>query len=294
MRVAQSSVLPIYKVLRTLTVQAAQSAPHPSDKAVHDMRRNLKRIRAALRLLSGCLGDKFYRENNGRVRDAGRPLAPVRDAAVMLRTARRLPAREYSNVERHYLAALVPHLELERRAAKRRLTAAALNEGAALLSEILKRLGSRRAPTSDQAAVIDGIRTTYRACRKAWHRAQRRPDDDRLHVWRKQVTCLANQLDLVQEAFQLESGKLHRRAQKLADCLGKDHDLAVFTAKLDAVHLQNGSPADKGYRRLQQRLRAARRRLQRKAWRRGKKLLSGSAREFVRDLGAPSDTIGNF
>lgn len=285
MGVVRNTESPIYQVLRTLLSQATHPAAHPSDKAVHGMRRDMKRIRAALRLFRDCLGEASYQRSNARVRDAARPLAPVRDAAVLLRSARGLSLHKYSDSEQGYLNELMPKLEHERRLAKRQLNAAALTRQATVLSDVQEQLAPRRTASCDLEAVSDGIRKTYKASRNACRRARRRPDDDRLHEWRKQVKYLTNQLDLMQEAGHIEGGKLHRHALQLGEFLGKDRDLAILIGKMDAMQLPGRVPGkDKGYRQLTRRLRQARKRLQQKAWRRSKRLFARSPRRFVQHL----------
>lgn len=288
MAAAPNAEPPIYQALGALLLRATRPSPHPSDKVVHGMRRDMKRIRAALRLLRACLGEDSYHGSNTRVRDAAKPLATVRDAAVLLSSARRLSLHKCSASERGYLNELIPQLELERRSAKRCLTTAALTRRAAVLSSVQQYLAPRRTPSCDLEAVRDGIRKTYKAARTAWRQARRQPDDAGLHEWRKQVKYLGNQLDLIQEAFHIDGGKLHRHALQLGDCLGKDRDLALFTAKMDAIRMAKGvsgkDEGHKGHQRLIRRLRQARNRLQQKAWRRGKKVFSRSPRRFVQQL----------
>ncbi len=284
MPVARTTENPLHAVIATLLSQATRPARHPNDRAVHEMRRQMKRIRAALRLLRPGLGETNYRRCNAGIRDAAKPLAPVRDAAVVLSIARGLLPNEHSDSERRYLNGLMPRLELERHLAKGRLTTAALNRQLVALSEVQRLLASMN-PSCDLAALSEGIRTTYRAGRKAWHRARRQPDDECLHEWRKQVKYLTNQVDLLQETCHIEDGKLHRQARQLGDSLGKDRDLAMLSAKMHAVHLAGVSAGtDKGQRKLLRRIRRERKRLQDKAWRRGKKVFSRSPRRFVQYL----------
>src|ERR1700682_6471091 len=54
-----------------------------SDDVVHEVRRDLKRLRALLRLLRGSVGDATYNRANQILRDMGRPLTPVRDAKIL-------------------------------------------------------------------------------------------------------------------------------------------------------------------------------------------------------------------
>jgi len=56
----------------------------PRDAAVHDARKRLKKARAALRLARPVLGERRFARDNERLRDAGRPLGAVRDAAMLI------------------------------------------------------------------------------------------------------------------------------------------------------------------------------------------------------------------
>src|SRR5919108_247446 len=56
------------------------------EEAVHEARKNMKKLRALLRLTRNELGDEVYRRENECFRDAGRRLSGVRDADVMLET----------------------------------------------------------------------------------------------------------------------------------------------------------------------------------------------------------------
>src|SRR4030095_8200693 len=72
-------------------VCALEKRNAPSDGAVHYARKQLKRARAGLRLLRDALPKASYSRENGELRDAARPLSPIRDARVMLDTLERAP-----------------------------------------------------------------------------------------------------------------------------------------------------------------------------------------------------------
>src|SRR5215469_8691472 len=60
------------------------------DAAIHDSRVCFKKIRAVLRLVREEIGDRDFRAENARYRDAGRRLSAVRDSAVAIDTFDRL------------------------------------------------------------------------------------------------------------------------------------------------------------------------------------------------------------
>ena len=60
------------------------------EEAVHEARKDLKKLRALLRMTRGELGDATFRRENLCFRDAGRELAGVRESDVMLDTLKTL------------------------------------------------------------------------------------------------------------------------------------------------------------------------------------------------------------
>lgn len=226
-----------------------QSGPL-SDEAVHEARKALKRARAALRLLRPGMAKALYSEANAALRDAGRHLAPLRD----IRSAR--AALEDLGAE-----ALAPRLEEKEEAARRNLR---LEECVALLT---RAAGDRR-PAPEPRALVKGLRRIYRKGRKALARAEENPTPEALHEWRKHVKYLANSLEILGAA----DPKAGRRAAKLADRLGDDHDLAMLAA--------GNLPG----RKLRKRIDSRRRKLQKKAFALGESLYRPKPKRFVRKL----------
>ena len=54
--------------------------------AIHDTRKDMKKLRSLLRLVRDGLGEQRYRTENDRYRDAARQLSPAREAEVNLST----------------------------------------------------------------------------------------------------------------------------------------------------------------------------------------------------------------
>src|SRR4051794_709128 len=82
--------------------------------AVHEARKNLKKLRSLLRLVRGELGDDVYRRENERIRDAGRELSGSRDADVKLETVAAPPDRFGGESEPQGIDEWVNALEAER------------------------------------------------------------------------------------------------------------------------------------------------------------------------------------
>ena len=70
------------------------------DRAIHDTRKALKRLRTVLRLVREDLGEVAFAPGGGRLRDAGLRLAGAREAEVMLATLDSLIARHPGKLKR--------------------------------------------------------------------------------------------------------------------------------------------------------------------------------------------------
>ena len=225
-------------------------------KPWHAVRKACKCIRAALRLLRARLGPTVYRGENKRVRNAVKPLAWVRDAFVLRKTLRTLDKASFEALQRRLNLRLS---RSETRAFERRGARSVL-EQLAVTREALLNL-----PTvdSEAASAAAGVRRVYRAGRKALRRARHR-DDVALHEWRKQAKYLLYQLELLKTVFNAKFDKLRRCAEKLAETLGDDHDLAVLIGKLRAY---DNPPLMKDIKRRRYKLQARAFRLGRQLYR---------------------------
>jgi len=232
--------------LETVLDQARQDARNmeatAATDAVHEIRKGLKRVRAALRLVRGDLGEEAYHEENFRLRDAARPLALVRDAQ-MLPATWELLCRESPHAVDQVTAAKVRDALLSNpTAVVQRLLVAdkAFAAVEAVVAASLARVASWRLEQDTWAGVEDGLRRTYRMGRRARARAAETRTVEDLHEWRKQAKYLWHALELVEPAWRAREKGLADRAHKLSSSLGADHDLNVLRRTLAADPLPFG------------------------------------------------------
>jgi CHAD domain-containing protein len=245
-----------------------------SDRHIHEIRRQLKHCRALLRLLRKSLGEDVYRRENARLRDAGRPLAAVRDAAVLVRALETLRPR--SNDAATFCCHLRAALRLESREQNDQLHRKALLSSAHAIGGVALRI---RAPP--KARVADGdiakaVRRAYRAGRRAMTEAAEQDTRARLHEWRKQVKYFADELKSLSRVMRKNMGKTRKKSHRLADYLGDDHDLALLHDKIIEYRRSTGASVEALLRQLAQR----RAELQRKAYRLGRRLFRVSAKRL--------------
>jgi CHAD domain-containing protein len=181
------------------------------EEAVHEARKDMKKLRALLRLV----GDKRLRREAVVFRDAARELAGLRDADVMLATLDGLEA------DGELRQALEAHRIRTAGGAR-----GPASEGAAeMLDQARERV---EAWPLDGAGFRDGLLRSYRRGRRAWRTTSEEPSVESLHEWRKRVKDLWYHLSLLEEGWKPVMSALADEAHELSDRLGDDHDLAVL------------------------------------------------------------------
>jgi CHAD domain-containing protein len=128
---------------------------------------------------------------------------------------------------------------------------------------------------------IQGLKRAFKVGRKSFRRAQDECTDDGLHEWRKQAKYFAGQLEILEPFGPKSFAKSRKRANRLADVLGEDHDLAVLAARiLRFSEGLEGAAGAAGASELVSRLLRRRRQLQRRAFRLGSRLFAAPSRHY--------------
>ena len=194
------------------------------EEAVHEARKDMKKLRALLRLARGELGKETFERENGCFRDAARELAGTRDSDVMLETlaSLELPPGLGWELRKLMQAQLALGGERDREAAAGR--------AAAILKEARKRVDDWPLAEESFGAVADGLERTYRRGRRAFRAALDEPSAEALHEWRKRVKDLWYEHTLLRELWPPVMSAAGDEAHELSDRLGDDHDLVVLAA----------------------------------------------------------------
>jgi CYTH domain-containing protein/CHAD domain-containing protein len=226
------------RVARGRVEKAAERLRDPSEgelaDAIHGARKDLKKVRAVLKLLREELGRKRFKTENRRFRDAARILAESRDAEVKLQTLAELRRQ---GEELPPSGALAWQRALE---ADRDRLAAARGEGAARIERARAAVeeagaGISRWPIgSDSWKLLEpGIERGYRDGRAALARVRADGSAENVHELRKRAKDLWYLLRLLAPAWPGLLEPTAEQAHELADLLGDHHDLAVLAADLN-------------------------------------------------------------
>jgi CHAD domain-containing protein len=196
--------------------------------AVHEARKDLKKLRSVLRLIRDELGDDVYRRENVRYRDAGRLLAGARDAEVKLETLESLTARFDGRLSEETLAPFAEALESERRRESKLDDQGVLERAVAEVEAGEAAVADWPLVADDWSLIEPGLDRAYRRGRNRFADVRTEASDEAVHEWRKRVKDRWYQLRIVRNAWPEVLDETADQAHDLSDLLGDHHDLAVL------------------------------------------------------------------
>ncbi|HEY6636201.1 MAG TPA: CHAD domain-containing protein [Solirubrobacterales bacterium] len=214
-------------------------------EAVHEARKDVKKIRSALRLVRDQIGDEIWRRENDHYREVARTLSSFRDAEILVEALDGLAGRFGSEAEGRF-DALRQQLESENRAAHDDGSLErAMAEAAAGLAAGRGRIAQLPLEGDGWDLIGPGLHRTYRRGRKRLRAAEDEASVTNLHEFRKRVKDLWYQLRLIRDADKHMLGDLADHAHDLSDHLGDDHDLALLREVVQRRRAAFADPSDK-------------------------------------------------
>jgi len=247
-----------------------------TDDSVHEIRKQLKRARAALRLIRDAVAEQDYARENGLLRDAARPLSPVRDAAVLLEVVKEFERTKAGKRQPRPLAQIRDTLLNQRRRLLRNVQTERTRRSVCKpLEEAHDRISRWRLPFDTHRIITLGLKRIYRKARKSAKIARTEKSDQTLHEARKQAKYLATATQILDPDKRGRIANIARAADKVAKRLGDDHDLSVFLAEL---------PRQPNSKDLAAKVAQMRRKLREKALKRTQKLYKAKTKAFVARL----------
>jgi CHAD domain-containing protein len=294
---------------------SADDGAMPTAESVHETRKALKRLRTLMRLLEGELGEQATAREHALLRDAGRRLASARDAEVIVATLDALLRRHRRKLaHREGVHRLRVRLVDEREQATSRL----LSDDTMRSQVLLDLRGARLRMNAWSPTDSDGIRALEPALKRLYAQGRRRHlralkgRGDRaaaMHSWRKRVKDLRYAAEALSRSGPSDNGrtshvaaasvanaaggpessggaqgaipKIARRADRLGELIGEEHDLIVLAQRVRA----EGNDCPRATRRALLKLIDRRReRMRQRALRDGAKLYGPPPKKLVRRI----------
>jgi CHAD domain-containing protein len=214
-------------------------------EAVHEARKEMKKIRSVLRLVRHEIGDDVWRRENDHYREIARTLSGFRDAEILVQALDGLAERFGPQAEGRF-DALREQLEKENREAHDDGSIErSMVEAAAGLAAGRGRIGGLPLEGDGWDLIGPGLHRTYRRGRRRLRAVEEEASVTNLHELRKRVKDLWYQVRLIRDADKQMLGSLADHAHDLSDHLGDDHDLALLRETVQRRRAAFSDPGDK-------------------------------------------------
>jgi CYTH domain-containing protein/CHAD domain-containing protein len=246
LQVDEDAATGVRRVIVGRLEKATERLREPSDgdalaEAIHGARKDLKKARAALRLIRDALGEKTFKRENHALRDAARLLSASRDAAVKLETLDSLVESDEGDAPPAAAALWREALIAER---DRIVDADADQTDAAVeaIEAVAGRAPGWKIGRGGWKLLAPGLDTAYREGREDFAALGDSPSFDAVHDLRKRGKDLWYQVRLLEDAWPAVLEATAEEIHDFTDLLGDHHDLAVLAEDLvgrddlDAAH----------------------------------------------------------
>ena len=192
--------------------------------AIHDVRREIKKLRAIFRLAGAATGRGAVRKSTKALRTAAGYLAAPRDARVMLKAFEKMTGghrRQFAGVEK----VLRKHCRRETRRFQKHDFVMMADR---ILRKTSRRVGGLKIKASGWPMIEPGLKESYIRGREACNLVHRRPLPEHFHDCRKHVKHLWYYFQLLRPAWPVEMRAMTDKLELLAGRLGEDHDLFLL------------------------------------------------------------------
>ena len=194
-------------------------------EAVHEARKEIKRLRAVFRLARGGMARADFRKISKTMRLAAKPMAALRDAQVKRQALETLAGKNAKRKFPDLSAALETNFRQKRREFERHDLAAVAKF---ILKTVRRQLADMKLKPSGSAKMEQGLKNSHRRCQNAWMVAARKPTPENFHAWRQQVKNFWHQLQFFGPKGPARARAMMRKLETLAGELGNDHDLVLL------------------------------------------------------------------
>jgi CHAD domain-containing protein len=269
----------LQRIFREEIQAAVRLCQHPAKQrgvTVHEVRKHLKKLRAALRLTKNEVGKNRWASEDRCLREIGRLVSDLRDAHVRFQTLIQLPGDADQQFQR-----IEELLSMEQES-----FSAAFTGWQKQAIPKLERVGERlsRWPLAEITwkQICGVVAKSYRRGQNRLAKALKKRDPESFHAWRMSVKVLWYQLRILRPLNRLVLEEIASEAKTLGELLGRAHDFAFLLTRLDR---ERGDQAlDNELVQLQKLIQKRGKRLHRDALELGRRFYAEPSKAFAKRI----------
>jgi CHAD domain-containing protein len=199
---------------------------------VHEVRKHLKKLRAAMRLATGTVGKNCHAREDRCVRKIGRLVSDLRDAQVRLQTFVELRDQTTKRSEQQLFPRTEELLLLERESFSAAFTGWQ-TQAIPQLEHAKTRLMKWQLEGLTWKQICGAVAKIYKRGQRGLAKTIADPVPENFHAWRKRVKDIWYQLRILQPLNRVVLTEMAHDAEVLGELLGREHDLDFLLARLE-------------------------------------------------------------
>jgi len=218
------------RIFREEIESAVRLCRHPARQrgvTVHEVRKHLKKLRAALRLTKNEVGKSRWASEDRCLREIGRLVSDLRDAHVRFQTLIQLRGdadQQFPRIEEL--------LSMEQESFSAAFTGWQ-KQAIPKLERVRERLSRWPLAGITWKQICGVVAKSYRRGQNRLAKALKKRDPESFHVWRMSVKELWYQLRILRPLNRLVLEEIASEAKTLGELLGRAHDFAFLLTRLD-------------------------------------------------------------
>jgi CHAD domain-containing protein len=272
------------RIFREEIGSAVRLCRHPAKQGgvtVHETRKHIKKLRAALRLVATEAGEHRHAREDRSLSEIAKAVADLRDAHVRWQTFTRIREDMRGDSAAHPFPKIEELLAMERESFSAAF-AGWRKQAIPELETAKRRLSDWPLDDMTWKQVCGAVAKSYRRGRDALGEVVKKPSPETFHEWRKEVKRLWYQLRLLQPLNRVVLEKIASDAKTLGELLGLDHDFAFLLARLDEERSDSALQEERAT--LQKLIRKRSRKLQRDAAELGRRFYAEPPKAFAKRI----------
>jgi CHAD domain-containing protein len=223
------------RVFREQIESALELCRHPARQrgvTVHEVRKHLKKLRAAMRLAITEVGKNRHAREDRCVRKIGRLVSDLRDAQVRLQTLIQLRDETAKGPEDSPFSRIEELLSLERESFSAAF-AGWQKQAIPQLERVEARLLKWPLEGLTWKQVCGAVGKIYKRGQRGLAKTINDPEPENFHAWRKRVKDIWYQLRILQPLNRVVLTEMAHDAEVLGELLGREHDLDFLWTRLE-------------------------------------------------------------
>jgi CHAD domain-containing protein len=220
----------LQRIFREEIEAAVRLCRHPAKQrgvTVHEVRKHLKKLRAALRLTKNEVGKNRWASEDRCLREIGRLVSDLRDAHVRFQTL--IQVRGDADQQFPRIEEL---LSMEQESFSAAFTGWQ-KQAIPKLEGVRERLSRWPLAGITWKQICGVVAKSYRRGQNRLAKALKKRDPESFHVWRMSVKELWYQLRILRPLNRLVLEEIAGEAKTLGELLGRAHDFAFLLTRLD-------------------------------------------------------------